>query len=153
MFAFSLESCYMSESTAKLRKLFPVFGSAFKFLTWYCVVAGEVREFAHEAPKMMKMAVLLCTFVRRPSETSKPFQIRIHLYESQMPQKTKIDMYNFGGKLFYLQLELFCLQLSFFAYSPFPTVSKKAPIVAKEAKAVSKKAPTVSKKAKIVNCK
>ena len=23
-----------------------------------------------------------------------------------------------GGKLFYLQLELFCLQLSFFAYSP-----------------------------------
>ena len=37
-----------------------------------------------------------------------------------------------GGKLFYLQLELFYLQLRFFAYSPlrcfldFPTVSKEA---------------------------
>ena len=28
-----------------------------------------------------------------------------------------------GGKLFYLQLELFCLQWSFFAYSPLRPLS------------------------------
>ena len=65
-----------------------------------------------------------------------------------------------GGKLVYLQLELFCLQLSFFAYSPLRPLldalshcKQKAPTVSREAKTVSKKAPTVSKKAKIVNCK
>ena len=45
----------------------------------------------------------------------------------------------YGGKLFYLQLELFHLQLSFFAHSPLrrsldalPTVSKKAPTVSEK---------------------
>ena len=62
-----------------------------------------------------------------------------------------------GGKLFYLQLELFCLQLSFFAYSPLrpllDALSHCKQKSSKKAKIVSKKAKIVSKKAKIVNCK
>ena len=60
-----------------------------------------------------------------------------------------------GGKLFYLQFELFCLQLSFFAYSSLRPLldalshcKQKAPILSKKAKIVSKKAPTVSKELK-----
>ena len=66
-----------------------------------------------------------------------------------------------GGKLFYLQLELFHLQLSFFAYSPLrrflDTFShlKLLSIVSKEAPIVSKKASTqiVSKKRLPNHCK
>ena len=59
----------------------------------------------------------------------------------------------FGGKLFYLQLELFCLQLSCLAYSLFTCLDKKAPAVSKEAQIVSNKAPIVSKKAPSVSKK
>ena len=61
-----------------------------------------------------------------------------------------------GGKLVYLQFELFCSQLSFFAYIPFgcfPIVSKRAPNVSQKARIVRRKARSVSKRAPKQNYK
>ena len=65
-----------------------------------------------------------------------------------------------GGKLFYLELELFYLQLSFFADSPLrcfldtlPHCKQRSSTVSKKAQIVSKKAQMARKKAPKHNCK